>query len=334
MPILWTVTARTDKELLSGYPVARAADVDEAREAVTRLYLPHQLEVQERNVALKMTLNALRVGAITVGYFRYGGAVRMVTADASNYHFNIPVAGQCEQRCGMFEPVFSAPDRAAVYMPGYPADIQWQADTAQLCLMIDKHELELELERQIGRPLGKALHFTPAMDARTPSAQSWLAVLKLLEREIGRPGGIAQHPLVSGQLQMLLISGLLLAQPHNYSEQVLAPSPPAASRAIRRAVELMESEPWRPWSSAGLAKEVAVSVRALQAGFRRSFELSPMVYLREVRLNRVHEELAAATPDAVTVSAVAAHWGFLHHGRFADVYRRKFGCRPSETLRG
>jgi AraC-like DNA-binding protein len=58
-----------------------------------------------------------------------------------------------------------------------------------------------------------------------------------------------------------------------------------------------------------------------------------MVYLREVRLNRVHDELLSAAPDDVTVSVVASRWGFLHHGRFAEAYRRKFGCSPSATLR-
>jgi hypothetical protein len=210
--------ASSHKELLTGHPVARAADVDEAHDAVTRLYLPHRLEVLERDTALNMTLNAVRMGAVTVGYFRYGGAVRMVTADASNYHINVPVAGQCEQQCGSFDPVLASTNRtAAVFMPGYPADLRWQADSAQLCLMIDRHDLEFELERQIGQPLAKPLQFSTAMDLSTPAAQSWLAVLELLEREIDRPGGIAQHPLASAHLQMLVIAGLLLAQPHNYS---------------------------------------------------------------------------------------------------------------------
>ncbi len=59
-----------------------------------------------------------------------------------------------------------------------------------------------------------------------------------------------------------------------------------------------------------------------------------MKYLREVRLLRVHDELRAAAPDAVTVSAVASRWGLSHAGRFTTAYKRKFGCSPSETLRG
>jgi AraC-like DNA-binding protein len=328
------VVTPTQKELLSRHPVARAADVDEAHAAVTRTFLPHRLDVLERDVRLNMKLNAVRVGAVTVGYLRYGGAVRLVTVEASNYHVNVPLVGSMEQRCGSFDPVFTRPDRAAVFMPDHPADLRWQAHCAQLCLMIDRSELELELERQLGRPLGKPVHFATAMDLRTPAAQSWLAVLELVERETGRPGGLAHYPLVAARLQSLLIAGLLLAQPHNYSDLLLASAHPAPPRTVRRAVELIEEDPGRPWSSATLAHEVAASVRALQVGFQRSYGLPPMTYLREVRLNRVHDELTAATPDTVTITAVAARWGFLHPGRFATAYRRKFGCLPSDTLRG
>ena len=36
---------------------------------------------------------------------------------------------------------------------------------------------------------------------------------------------------------------------------------------------------------------------------------------------------------AVTVAAVAYRWGFAHLGRFAAVYRSRFGVTPSEDLK-
>ncbi len=309
-------------------------DVDEAHEAVTRTYLPHRLEVLDRETGLDMQLNAVRVGAVTAGYLRYGSAVRLGTVDAGGYHVNIPVTGRCEQRCGSGEPVFAGPGRAAVFMPGHPADLRWGAGCAQLCLMIERHELELELQRQLGRPPGERLRFTTAMDLGAPAARSWLEVLALLEREADRPDGITHHPAAAAHLQGLVIAGLLLAQPSNYSRLLHAPAAPSPPRALRRAVELIEDEPGLPWTSSTLAGEVSVSVRALQEGFQRWFGLPPMAYLRDVRLTRVHGELAVADPGGTTIAAVAARWGFLHAGRFSTAYRRKFGALPSETLHG
>ncbi len=325
--------APTHKELLSEHPVVRATDADEAHEAVSRMYLPHEFEVLQRDARLDMQLNAIRLGAVTAGYLRYGGEVRLSSPDLLDYHVNVPLAGFSEQRCGSQEPARLKPGYAAVFMPGYSADLHWGATCAQLCLMIDKLRLERELERQLGRPLGKPITFTTAMDLYTPAGQSWMAVLDLFEREAGRAGGLAHSPLGAAHLQNLVIAGLLLAQPHNYTDLLTAPVQSAPSPVVRRAVELIEERPELPWSSASLAQEVAVSVRALQEGFQRSLDLPPMAYLRQVRLNRVHDELLAAHPGTVTITAVAARWGFLHAGRFATAYRQKFGCLPSETLR-
>jgi transcriptional regulator GlxA family with amidase domain len=76
-----------------------------------------------------------------------------------------------------------------------------------------------------------------------------------------------------------------------------------------------------------------VSVRALQEGFQRALDTTPMRYLREVRLRRVREDLFAATPDVATVGAIVHRWGILNQGRFAGAYRKRFGEAPSETLR-
>jgi AraC-like DNA-binding protein len=59
----------------------------------------------------------------------------------------------------------------------------------------------------------------------------------------------------------------------------------------------------------------------------------PMAYLRQVRMARAHEELLGADPGRTTASAVARKWGFGQYGRFAADYARRFGRKPSDTLR-
>ncbi|MGW4686533.1 helix-turn-helix domain-containing protein [Streptomyces sp. NPDC004244] len=75
--------------------------------------------------------------------------------------------------------------------------------------------------------------------------------------------------------------------------------------------------------------------RALQYAFARRAATTPLAYLRRVRLAPVHAELTAAAPadGGVTVTEVAARWGFTHAGRFAAAYRNAYGASPSQTLR-
>jgi transcriptional regulator GlxA family with amidase domain len=95
----------------------------------------------------------------------------------------------------------------------------------------------------------------------------------------------------------------------------------------------MEAEAGRPLTNSMLAAAASVSVRTLQESFRRYLGSSPMVYLREIRLRRAHEDLRAADPSATTVAVVARRWGFTHMGRFAAAYQAAYGEAPSAALR-
>ena len=107
----------------------------------------------------------------------------------------------------------------------------------------------------------------------------------------------------------------------------------AAPRAVRRAVEAMREEPGRPFTVTDLAEVAGVSRRSLQQGFQRYVGMSPMTYLREVRLGRAHDELRYSDPADVSVAEIAHCYGFLHLGRFAALYRQRYGESPSHTLR-
>ena len=71
----------------------------------------------------------------------------------------------------------------------------------------------------------------------------------------------------------------------------------------------------------------------LQESFRQHVGVPPLTYLRLLRLEGVHAELARAGPGGPGVSEVATRWGFTHLGRFAGAYRERYGVTPSQTLR-
>lgn len=75
-----------------------------------------------------------------------------------------------------------------------------------------------------------------------------------------------------------------------------------------------------------------MSLRGLYAGFREHRGISPMAYLRAVRLERVRHDLLN-DPAIDSVTAAALRWGFGHLGRFSVEYRKSFGEPPGQTLR-
>jgi transcriptional regulator GlxA family with amidase domain len=135
-----------------------------------------------------------------------------------------------------------------------------------------------------------------------------------------------------------VLVALLYAADHPYRAALAAPGPhagtPAVNRAVNRAVDLLEAEPELPWTVVDLARRVGLSTRALQYGFAARAGLSPMAYLRQIRLQRADTDLRTAAGAGQGVAGIANRWGFTNFGRFAAAYRARYGCTPSETLRG
>jgi transcriptional regulator GlxA family with amidase domain len=106
----------------------------------------------------------------------------------------------------------------------------------------------------------------------------------------------------------------------------------AAPGNIRRAEEFIRSNTDEAANVESVARAAGCSVRALQLGFRRFRNTTPMAALRQARLERARNEIARSD-GSLSVTDVAARHGFGNAGRFSDTYRHAFGEYPSETLR-
>jgi AraC family transcriptional regulator, ethanolamine operon transcriptional activator len=84
-----------------------------------------------------------------------------------------------------------------------------------------------------------------------------------------------------------------------------------------------------PTGIADLCRALGVSRRTLQYCFHDVIGLSPVEFLRVVRLNGVRRTLRTAP----SVTQAAAQWGFWHLGYFSRDYRKMFGELPSQTFR-
>ncbi len=86
-------------------------------------------------------------------------------------------------------------------------------------------------------------------------------------------------------------------------------------------------------SISSLAKQYEVSEQTLQNSFKSLFGFTPKLFLRQLKLNIVRQELQKNNPGQKTVSKVALKWGFRHMGRFSAYYTELFGENPSQTLK-
>jgi len=219
-----------------------------------------------------------------------------------------------------------------VVSPGNPVVVEYLTDDCSMeTLLFEQSSVEAELAGMLGAPLTKPLRFDLQF---SPSRSSpFSRALTLLHSELNDPTGLTTVPAMSSQLGRLMMAGLLVSQTHNYTEALTRPRAVPGSKPIRKALELIESQPTEIETVADIAASVGLSVRALDKGFHRYVGTPPMAYLRQVRMARAHDELLGADPELTAASTVARKWGFGHYGRFAAEYARRFGRKPSETLR-
>ena len=314
-------------------PEVRTTDVDEATDALARVFVAAELTPLGTK-SVNMQMNALELPLLTAGYLGFGADISIRADDVTDYYIDAPLSGRAVSRWrdgGLVEATMGS---VAVFTPGTPCVLDWSDDCGQICLKVSEQQMRRQLDAMLNRPVRKRITFARQFDLSTAAAGDWYQLVRLLARQVGQPGGLLNHRLAVQNLQLLLIQGLLQIQPHNYTEALTEGAGAASTAAAKRAIDLMHAHPEKPWSTADLARATGVSARALQRSFERSDQPSPMMYLRRLRLHRVHAELAASCPDSVTVTMTAGRWGFMHLGRFASQYRQLFGEAPSETLRG
>jgi AraC-like DNA-binding protein len=132
-----------------------------------------------------------------------------------------------------------------------------------------------------------------------------------------------------------LLALLVSTAGNNYQELYRAGGArDAAPRYVRDAEDVMRTNVREVVSVAEVARTVGVAPRTLHLAFQRHRNYSPGQFLRNERLALARRELATARQRGLTVTDVAFACGFLHPGKFSQLYRQRYGELPSETLRG
>jgi AraC-like DNA-binding protein len=226
--------------------------------------------------------------------------------------------------------VIGTPTRGVIYQPtGGPARFRTGAPNRARGLLIQRWALTTQLELMLGHPVPTAIAMAPSLDLTTGGARAWLDLLSLFARAYDDPDHIVFRPIVTEPLCQALIGGLLMISNHPYAHALRQPAAACRPRHVKIAIDAMHERPDDPHTTASLAQLAGVGVRNLQAGFRRHLGMSPMAYLRHVRLSRAHDDLRAGR--AATITEAAHRWGFAHLGRFAADYRAKYGELPSRS---
>lgn len=320
--------------------IYRGRDAGEIARAAAQIFLSRpntntlalsELRVPDGGFAGRdSVVRGARLSNLSVAQIRYGASFEHRVPAQHMYHLALIDRGEVTAYFGSRR-VTMRPGMVAVTRPEEPVLIPaWGDNTKTMCVQVHPGTIEAELTALVDRPVSLP-RLEGHIDLTTPAGRSWRSALKVLWREVEDPDSLLRHSRAYGaHLERLLVRALLFAVRHEHSEAIWAEVAPARWRSVKRAVDAIQAAPERDWALDELADLAGVSARRLQQGFREQMGLSPMVFLRNVRLDRVRRELLSG---AENIGWVSAYWHLGHSGRFAAAYRERYGETPSETRR-
>jgi len=315
---------------LARFPRFASDDLDEVRAQVGRVFCEHDLRVIGPGQRLDTRLYFRSGRNVGLGRMCYGAGVDIDPGMLKDFFLlQMPVRGH-ETIVAGGHTVHSTLAMASMVSPSLAFHMRHGAGTEKLFLRIDRAALERQFLQLYGRPPRGAIEFVPGIDLGSATGRALLRLTGWMFAEAS-DGAMLEQPLVSVRIEEVLMTTLLESLAHN--QTLAAPdfsSSTVSPRFVRRAIDHMQAHCHEPLTAGDIAQRAGVSARSLFSGFRTYRGTTPMAFLRDLRLDKVHAELQQVSgPGAVT--ATAMRWGFMHLGQFSAAYRRRFGILPSQT---
>jgi AraC-like DNA-binding protein len=320
--------------------VFSSRDFDAVRAGVARIFKPHLLRLHGTGANLRARMHHLRQGNASVNRLEYGADVEIDPDRLDDFFLvQIPVTGHAAIECGncRFD---STPQAASLVSPTLPLHMRWHAGNAQVCVRFERHLVEQHCAAHLGHALDEPLEFEPQLRLDTPAGRYFLRLVRLFAEELtlARCRDGDAHPLANARVaehfSSALLNALIYGQASNISAALGRAETAPAPHFVRRVEDYIRHHYAETLTVEKLAFVAGVSARTLFSGFRDFRHVTPMAYLKAVRLEQARQKLQSGEVGGIAaVTKVAFDTGFSHLGRFAQHYRSRFGELPSATAR-
>ena len=314
-------------------PILRGRDVEETR-AYLRAGFGKDLQFEPargQGGRTDVRIEGIDLPSMLIHHARSATAAIKGNLSGDHVVITLPTSGCIETSAGGFS-IVCDPHHAVIFPPGIPCLHAHRDAAAELNLRLSHTAVVRQLSALLGESVDALPQFVPIIDLSEGYGRSIASYLLLAVTDFRRADSAQWNPIMISGFEDFIISKLLLSHPHSYTTALRRADQPVAPRDVKRAIDYMQAKLGSPISIADIAEASGIAGRTLFKHFQDFHGISPMQYLRSARFAKVREALRRAEPEE-SVTEIAMSWGFSHMGRFSVQYRKRFGERPSETLR-
>lgn len=220
----------------------------------------------------------------------------------------------------------------ATFRGGYEFELLTPEDLDLMGFVVSETELAQYFELTTEKNLDDVLSLDASLKVDPVKKNIFWAfmdeALTVIENKPEHVSHVNAQKMLKDRLIMGMIELLESAEPH----QKVRNSQLSYRRVISQARDYILGHPGEPTTILELCNYLHVSRRTLQNAFQNIVGVSPIQYLKAIRLNAVRRELLSQYSLNMTVQDAAMTWGFWHLSQFAADYHALFNELPSETL--
>jgi AraC-like DNA-binding protein len=316
---------------LTKFPLVTTNNLEEAEvnlsQALTNLQIvrvanPHQFNLY---------MNKVNIGRTSLVFNRFGAETKIkagllgdpvLFVIGNSVPFKLTLDGV---------PIVVSPRKAAIITPARQMQIERPKSSEAFVLRTSLQDLLHHFEALTASHHQDAFIFDHSIDLTSGSGAMLKRMMNYVAYELEHsPLVMKKSGLLKSFDEMLLTA--LLDLPHNkrgklYEDRCYQIAP----RVVRQAEEYMRAHLQETITIADLLRICGCSRSVLFSAFKNACGYTPMEFLTEQRLQSVREKLRKPHPEA-SVTSTALDYGFIHPGRFSQIYRKRFGEYPSDTL--
>lgn len=310
-----------------------SGDLPEITRYLSECLMPHQLNASEP-LNFQCKVKGARLRKINFITLKYNQDVELVSKQCfADCLVLVPLKGSCVVSSNISHTICDS-NSLAIVANVEKLKISWKADTRLLAIKFD-HSLTKSNGTNISgcQVFSKLSALNIKLHMNDPEVENFLRFADFFHKEIENKSSLEHSSLIANEIESTMLTMLLYIVEKNRGRYVKRPAIRICPPYLRRVEKYIKEHLHDNLSISDISQATNVNARTLFHSFKRYHGITPMAYIKMLRLRNVHQVLVAAEPSTTTVTEVATNWGFYHLGRFSADYKNVFKELPSETLK-
>lgn len=314
-------------DYLSLFPLLETSDLDESRQITGSTWEKHRVDLRDKG-PFHTRINGLGSQDCSLAYVDCSSPLRIECEPGiGHYYLQLPLSGFLEQSINGVKATADSL-HAGLHCPGQ--SLVLSPSPARLFLFQVERERVNRVLTSRGLPLTQMETWAHTLPLKTGPGLALKRYMVWWADEINRSDSLLTDNDAFAHAGLNVVG--LLADCLEALRTSTKSSPADIGSPFLCDLEIwMEANQLKPITVDDLAFQAGVSSRMVQLAFQKYRHCTPMEFLRNLRLESVRRKLKGVGYGGIP--KIAMEHGFLHLGRFAEYYRKRFGENPSETVK-